>query len=91
MEEQEDKFTKKCPKRLQMFFNTRRQLFKANSVVNVFDIRNEYDDEECKHLLENSAEVNILSFSFKRIFSFNYESRRSLSYRSCNKYQLFFF
>ena len=48
----------KYNKPLQKIFNTRRQMFKAKSLMNLNVDKNEdYEDQECKHLLENSEEV----------------------------------
>lgn len=51
----------KYNKPLQKIFNTRRQMFKAKSLMNLNVDKNEdYEDQECKHLLENSDEVRYL-------------------------------
>ena len=53
----------KYNKPLQKIFNSRRQMLKARSLININMEKNEdHEDQECRHLLENSEEVTILLF-----------------------------
>ena len=53
--------TGKYNKPLRKIFSTRRQMFKARSLINInMDKNDNYEDQECRHLLENSEEVTIL-------------------------------
>ena len=46
---------------LKKIFSTRRQMFKTRSLINInMDKNDNYEDQECRHLLENSEKVTIL-------------------------------
>ena len=58
-EKNDDIYYSKYSKPLGKIFNTKQKLFKVASLCNLKDVRTDYEDQECQHLLENTEEVRI--------------------------------
>ena len=56
-EKNDDIYCSKFNKPLGKIFNTKQKLFKVASLCNLKDVKTDYEDQECQHLLEDTDEV----------------------------------
>jgi hypothetical protein len=58
-EKNDDIYYSKFNKPLGKIFNKKPKLFKVASLCSLKDVKTDYEDQECQHLLEHTEEVRI--------------------------------